>query len=357
MAQTSPRGIPFRPDAAALTAAWTKSFVRAVLALGQDHQPAGEYCKANWPDDTAAHRIALTQRTAVETTSTSNQTMFSATRISSLTDVMGPSTAARAILLGAMPVDPGSYQQVWVPGISASASNVAFIKQASAIPVEQYDLSGGVMLTTGMKIGFISVLTREVMDSTNGEAVVSAKMTEDFALGFETLLLDATAASDTRPAGLRNGVNKKTATSGGGISALATDLGLIGGTVAAVGSNDIIFVASAKEAIRARCLLPAGFPYPIYPSGGLSDGTLVAIAPRALAVASGAPRLDVRREAVLHMSTTPTELLSTDATPGVVSFPVRDLLSTDCVAIRLICSDLCWGWRGAGIAWTDTVTW
>jgi hypothetical protein len=150
---------------------------------------------------------------------------------------------------------------------------------------------------------------------------------------------------------------KTTAAAGGGISALASDLGTLGGKVAAVGTEGLMFIAAAKEAIRARALLPAGFPYPIYPSGGLADGTLVAISPKALCVASDAARLDVREEVVLHMDSAPTQLVTGSSATPVAAFPMRSMWQTECVAIRLLASDVAWGWRGAGIAWTDTVTW
>jgi hypothetical protein len=324
--------------------------------MGQHGEAApAAYCKAAWPDDKQAFDIV--QKAAVTPASTTGVTTFNAARISSLVDILGPSTAAAAIFRAAMGVTFDQYQTVWIPGVAASASNVAFVLQGDALPVEQYDLSAGITLTAGMKIGFLSVLTEEVMRSSNAEAVVRAKMAEDFSLGLETLLLDSNAASATRPAGLRNGVVKTTAASGGGLSALASDLGTLAGKVAAVGSTDgLMFIAAAKDAVRAKCLLPASFNYPIYASGGLSDGTLVAIAPRALCVASSDARLDVRDEVTVHMDSAATAI-TTAGTPTVLAFPVRGLWQTSCVSIRLLCSDIAWGWRGAGLAWTDTVTW
>jgi hypothetical protein len=49
-------------------------------------------------------------------------------------------------------------------------------------------------------------------------------MQEDTSVAVDTVLLDATAASTTRPAGLRNGVATLTATAGGGFAALVGDL-------------------------------------------------------------------------------------------------------------------------------------
>jgi hypothetical protein len=337
-----------------LSSARTRSLARAAIAIGQNRdEGAANYAKRTWPDDRTA--LEIIQRATVSPASTTSLTTFNATRISSLTDILGPSTAAAAIFRTAMAVAFDNYQQVWVPGVAASATNVAFVLQGNPIPVEQYDLSGGVTLTAGTKIGFISAITRELVEGSNAEAVVSAKMREDFTLGLETILLDATAGTATRPAGLRYNVNKTTAATGGGISALAGDLSTLGAKVAAVGGNEIMFVAAAKEAIRAKCLLPSSFPYPILPSGGLSDGTLVAIAPRALCVASTDARLDVRKEGVLVMDTAPSAF-STAGTPNTVAAPIRSVWQSDCVAIRLL-ADCVWGWRGAGIAWTDTVTW
>ncbi|WP_092235012.1 hypothetical protein [Bradyrhizobium sp. Gha] len=216
-------------------------------------------------------------------------------------------------------------------------------------------MSTGATLTAGHKLALISVLTREVIEVTNADALVRVKLAEDLSLGLETLMLDDVAASTTRPAGLRNGVNKTTATAGGSLNAMLTDLSTLAGKVAAVGGGDVVFIADATTVTKVKILAPL-FPYPIWASGGVADGTVIAIAPRALCISgsSDAPRISVSNEAVLHMEDAVPLPISTASS---MPFPVKSLYQTDCAAVRIICSDVAWGWRGAGCAYTDSISW
>jgi hypothetical protein len=72
----------------------------------------------------------------------------------------------------------------------------------------------------------ISTFTREIAEHSTPaiEGLIRNAMQEDTSVAVDTVLLDATAASTTRPAGLRNGVSTLTATAGGGFAALVGDI-------------------------------------------------------------------------------------------------------------------------------------
>jgi hypothetical protein len=79
---------------------------------------------------------------------------------------------------------------------------------------------------TPKKMAVISTFTREIAEHSTPaiEGLIRNAMQEDTSVAVDTVLLDATAASTTRPAGLRNGVATLTATAGGGFAALVGDL-------------------------------------------------------------------------------------------------------------------------------------
>ena len=100
----------------------------------------------------------------------------------------------------------------------------SFVLEGNPIPVRQAAFSSQTI--TPKKLAVISTFTREITEYSNPaiEALVRNAIQEDTSVAVDTVLLDATAASTTRPAGLRNGVTTLTATSGGGFAALVGDL-------------------------------------------------------------------------------------------------------------------------------------
>jgi hypothetical protein len=281
---------------------------------------------------------------------------FAQTSIEAIGSLLGPASASGELFRRALNVTLDGNYGVTVPNIAASAAGVSFVSEGNPLKVRNFTFDS--VTLTPLKIGFISALTREVAEATSAEAMVRDVMARDLSLGVDTFLLDATAGSTTRPAGLRNGVAAISAASGGGATALASDLAALAGAVAAVGGTDVIFVAAAKEAMKIKVLTPL-LTVPVFASSGLADGTVVAIAPSALVVAGSpdAPRIEISKETTLHFEDTTPLALSTVGTPNTVAAPVRSLYQTDCVAIRLI-AELNWVLRSSsGIAWTQSVTW
>jgi HK97 family phage major capsid protein len=115
----------------------------------------------------------------------------------------------------------------------------SFIAQGAPIPVRQAAFAATTL--TPKKMGVISTFTREIAEHSTPsiEALIRQAIQEDTAVAIDSVLLDATAASTTRPAGLRNGVSALTATTGGGFDALVGDL------------KNLIGVLSAVNALRA----------------------------------------------------------------------------------------------------------
>jgi hypothetical protein len=191
------------------------------------------------------------------------------------------------------------------------------------------------------------------------------------------VLLDATAATTTRPAGLRSGVSATTVTAGGGLAALIGDIraltsALITGTNGNLRSP--VWIMNPGDVLAAS-LIPATagggeFPFKAELTGGTLQGYPViqsATVPADMmflldaadfvSVTGDTPRFDVSNQATLHMEdTTPLAIASTGS-PNTVAAPVRSLYQTDSIGVRML-MDLNWGLRRTGIvAWTQTMTW
>jgi HK97 family phage major capsid protein/HK97 family phage prohead protease len=252
----------------------------------------------------------------------------------------------------------------------------AFVAQGAPIPVRQGAFTP--ITLTPKKMGVITTMTREITEHSTPqiEAILRQAMMEDTAVAIDTILLDATAASATRPAGLKNGQTKVTATAGGAVpAALIGDLrGLYAALITATQGNirnpawimnpgDVLAASLIqtttgdtpfREEISRGTLL--GFPI-LQSTTGLSDMMAIIDAADFMTATGDTPQFSVSDQAVLHMEDTSPAALSTAGTPNVVAAPIRSLWQTDSMAIRMIL-DINWAKRRAGIfQWTDTMTW
>ena len=115
----------------------------------------------------------------------------------------------------------------------ASTPTIAgsFVAQGAPIPVRQGAFSA--ITFTPKKMAVISTFTREIAEHSTPaiEGLIRQAIVEDTAVAIDSVLLDATAATTTRPAGLRAGVAATTATAGGGIAAVIGDIRALTGAL------------------------------------------------------------------------------------------------------------------------------
>lgn len=267
--------------------------------------------------------------------------------------------------------------------ISLPARNTAttiagsFFAQGAPIPVRQGAFTA--ITLTPKKLGVITTLTREITEHSTPsiEGIVRGAILEDTAVAIDSILIDANPATTTRPAGLKNGVAKVTATAGGGIAAIIGDLrGLIGALITNTRGNLrsptwIMNPADSLAVSLAPAIAGGGeFPFMDEVSGGSLMGyslitsstcpvdTMFLIDAADFVTATGdTPRFDVSDQAVLHMEDTTPLQIATSGTPPTVAAPARSLWQTDTIGIRMI-MDLNWAMRRTGsVVWTDTMTW
>jgi HK97 family phage prohead protease len=253
----------------------------------------------------------------------------------------------------------------------------SFVAQGAPIPVRQGAFAA--ITFTPKKMAVISTFTREIAEHSTPaiEGLIRQAITEDTAVAIDTVLLDATAATTTRPAGLKAGVSATTATSGGGLTAVLGDLrsltgALITGTNGNLRSPVWLMNPSDVLAVKLTPAIAGGgeFPfmdelangtllgYPVITSNTIAADTMLLVdAADFVSVTGDTPRFDVSDTATIHLDDTTPLQISTTGSPNTVAAPVRSLWQTDTIGVRMLL-DLNWGMRRTGvIAWTQTMTW
>jgi len=261
----------------------------------------------------------------------------------------------------------------------ASTPTIAgsFVAQGSPIPVRQGAFTA--ITFTPKKMGVISSMTRDIAEHSTPaiEGLIRQAIVEDTAVAIDSILLDATAATTTRPAGLKAGVSATTATAAGGLNALIGDIrGLTGALITGTNGNlrSPVWIMNPAD-ILAASLLPATagggeFPFkaeltagtmqgmPVISSSNVTADTMLLVdAGDFVSVTGDSPRFDISDQATIHMEDTTPLAISTVGSPATVAAPVRSLWQTDCLAVRMLL-DINWGMRRTGVvAWTQTMTW
>jgi hypothetical protein len=243
---------------------------------------------------------------------------------------------------------------ILVPGLAVDATGAGFVAEGAPIPVHQLALTPAQVQPK--LLASIAVLTREMIESSNAEVLVSDALMRAAGLALDTALFDINPATAARPAGLRNGIAALTASASPDITeAYFDDISALIGAVAVVsGCGPYILVGSPQRAFVLQMRFIRGGETPtetkntIMGSSALGND-LMAVAPMAVAGAVGTdPAIETATASTLHMETVPLPVGS--ATPS------RSLWQTDSIAIKMRWV-LSWALRDVrGVAWL-TPTW
>jgi len=269
----------------------------------------------------------------------------------------------------------GRYAQISMPTRVATPTVAgSFVAEGAPIPVRQAAFTP---ITLGLKkMAVITSYTREIAEHSTPqiEAILRQLIQEDTQVAVDTVLIDATAISGIRPAGLRNGVSATTATAGGGFAALVGDIKNLVGVLAAANSlRAPVWIMNPVQAIAIALTQNAGgdFPfqaeingnrlmgYPVIVSSTCTAGMIILVdAADFMTITGDTPRFDVSDQATLHFEdTTPLQISTGAQGSGVLATPVRSMFQTDSLALRMVLP-MNWAMRRTGvIAWTQSVTW
>lgn len=331
---------------------------RAVIAFGRSGggPNAGIVAENLWPND-ASTLAWFKQKTAQTPTATTTSGAPVATIVDALPPMLGPASAIGYIIKNCYgPLSFGNAAAISIPEIVASGAGVGFVAQGAPFPVRQLSISSTALVPKKLVLG--AVMTSELYGGPNAETIIPNAIGLDLSLGLENLLLDATAADTTRPAGLINGLAAVVADAGTGIDAMTNDLANLATAVAGVGAMKIAFIASPEQYVKIQMRKPTNFPFEILCSGALASGQIAALALDAIAFAGdGQPRFELSKAATMVMQDSSPAAISVTGSPNVAAAPIRSALQADLVALRVI-ANVDWCLRSnAGFAWTENVNW
>jgi HK97 family phage major capsid protein/HK97 family phage prohead protease len=286
---------------------------------------------------------AMVQRTATApaTTTTSGwASQLVATGYADFLQLLLPNSVFPGLAARSMRLTFGRNGIISIPSRVATPTIAgSFVAEGAPIPVRQGAVTS--LTFTPKKMGVISTFTREIAEHSTPaiEALIKQWMQEDTSVSLDAILLDATAATTTRPAGIRNGVAAITATAGGAFAALVADLKALTGALMTATSGNVrnpVWLMNNAQALSISLTQNAGgdFPfkqeigqnmfagYPVIVSGNVTAGMVILLDAADFAVIeAGAPRFDVSDQAVLHMEDTTPLAIGTAGSPATVAAP------------------------------------
>lgn len=245
-----------------------------------------------------------------------------------------------------------------------------FVLEGDPIPVGRMTLDSVTLTPT--KFGIIVPMSKEVMRYTNPslEAIVRSELLNRTAIKLDTLLIDSTAGSATRPAGLLNGVSAiATGYPGGDYQSFLNDIkALLAPFDTANAGRALALLMNPAQARAVRMLAgpnSSGFgwanqflaDFRIIVSTTVPSGTVIAIDTADFVTSTGdAPMFETSDQATIHMETAPSQI-GTVGSPNVVAAPVRSMFQTNSVALKMT-MDVYWAMRRTGmIQYITGVTW
>lgn len=201
-------------------------------------------------------------------------------------------------------------------------------------------------------------MSREVYEHSAAEIEIPRMVSASLGYSFDSLLLDANAASATRPAGLKNGISAIASDGGTGESAMIDDLANLASVVASVSATNFFYVASPRQYVKILLRKPSDFKIPILCSGALPDGQVACLGLDAFVIAgSDEAKITITKGGgAVVMDTAPGQF-SVAGTPPAVAAPILSPFQSDLVMIKLL-AQIDWALRDpSGFAWVQSVAW
>lgn len=262
--------------------------------------------------------------------------------------------------------------QIKIPSRSSTPSiSGSFVAEGAPIPVRRIGLTSTTL--TPHKMGVISVFTKEVAKYSNPqiEGLLRQEIRGDTADTIDTLLIDATVGSSTRPAGLLYGVAALPASTDGGWAAIMQDIDTLAAPfdTAKAGRNLVLlmnkrearklnFVPGPDDKLGSMRQMLADSGITAIASVNVPAGRLIMIDAADFATAvEDQPEFEASEQAVIHMEDTSPAQIGTAGSPNVVAAPVQSMFQTASIALRMLL-DVTWAMRRTGmVQWIDGADW
>mgnify|MGYP000043799518 CR=1 FL=1 len=252
-----------------------------------------------------------------------------------------------------------------LPRRNAGGAGGGFVGEGEPIRVGRITTAAAEI--TPKKMGVIVPFSRELAKRSTPaiEAIVRRGILEDTAAILDSVLLDATAVSSVRPAGLLNGVSAVASGYGGGDhTAVKEDFkALLAPFIAANAADNITVIMNPAQALsiammdgpdnNSNWFSAIRSRVNIVESTYATNGRLIAMRNSDFFTATGdAPEFDINETATVHMEdTNPLEIVS--GTGPTTADPVRSFFQTATVGVRML-MDVSWVMgRPSMVQWID----
>jgi hypothetical protein len=263
-------------------------------------------------------------------------------------EALSAAACAVEVMSGGLVVSWDGYGAISVPTLVASAANGGFVAEGQPIPVRQFATQAA--LINPYKTASICVLTREMVESSNAEALISDALVKSAGMAIDATFFGSTAATAAAPAGIRNGIAALTpSASTDAFEAFFDDISSVLNSVGPVGGRGPFYIignVGRYGTMRQRFVFED--PNLIVLPTSAVGADLVAIASKAVAAAiSIDPDIETVNAAALVMDTAPG--------PAGTMGPERSVWQTDSVAVK-VRWPVSWVLRDPrGVAWTTPV--
>lgn len=346
--------------------------VRAATVRGISHFSGKELDKVldeRYPGHEATAVIAKADQTIGTTTVSGWAAELVQTVNQGFLDALMPYSIYPALRARGIGVNFDGIGTVSLPSRTAGGAGGGFVAEGSPIRVGRITTAATTM--TPRKLGVIVPFSRELAKRSTPaiEGLVRQAILEDTAVVLDTALIDATASSTARPAGLLNGVSAVSTGYGGGDyqAVLADFKALLAPFFAANAADNITVIMNPSQGLSLS-MMPG--PDGVIGSfmGAIRDrvtfvesttvpaGRLIAIRNSDFATAMGdAPEFDISEQATVHMEdAAPAEIVNAS---GTVADPVRSFFQTATIGVRML-MDVSWKMRRSGmVQWIDGTSW
>lgn len=248
-------------------------------------------------------------------------------------DALAPVSAGARLLRACLVLTFDRAGVIYAPGFVASANAGGFVAEGQPIPVRQFPSTGAQLLP--YKLASIGVLTREMIESSNAEAMIGDVLSRSLGLALDLVLFDANAATAARPAGLRNGIAGLTPSNASDpFGAFFEDMATLLNAVGQVGGpGPYAIVSGPGRAASMRLRFITEDPLLLLGSAALGNDMLAIACTGIIAALDPEPELETSNAASLHMEDTATAPIV--AVGGATANPVRSLFQTDSIAIKV----------------------
>ena len=236
----------------------------------------------------------------------------------------------------------------------------SFVAEATPIPVRRLGVTSITLIPH--KMGVISVYSREMAAYSNPsiESIIRQGIEDDTSITIDTLLLDATAESATRPAGLRYGISSAgTASTAKGYAAVLADLALLTAPFFNVNAGRSLALIMNPQQRMQLGFAPGpdgtfGWStaftnrFTIIESTTVTAGTVIMVDAADFVSVNGAPEFDITEQATLHLEDTAPLNVGVAGAPATVAAPTQSMYQTAQIAIRMLLN-VTWAMRRTGM--------